>query len=122
MDQICLVLPLKPGRAQAARDFMEELETGRKAEYALSEQRIGIPKEAWFLARTPAGDQFVAYIESQDFSRSLRLFSESQDEFDLWFKERLDFATGVDLNNPPPDLELPELLSSYIAEGLAVRQ
>lgn len=116
MDQICLVLPIKSGKTADARAFMDELENRRKAEYARSEERIGIPKEAWYIASVPQGDQLVAYMESHDFSRALQLFSASQDEFDLWFKERLANATGVDLNDPPPDMRLPELLSSYIAE------
>jgi len=45
---------------------------------------------------------------------ALGLFSQSRDEFDLWFKRRLADSTGVDLNDPPP-MELPELLSSYEA-------
>jgi hypothetical protein len=54
-------------------------------------------------------------MESEDFGRSLGQFSQSQDEFDLWFKRRLAEATGVDLNNPPPGMQLPELVSSYEA-------
>src|SRR5215472_2599142 len=67
MDQICLVVPVLPGRTADAKDFMRELEAGRNADYQRSEQRIGIVKEAWYLARTPAGDQLVAYLESPDF-------------------------------------------------------
>ena len=115
MDQICLVLPIREGKADAARDFMRELESERKDDYAVSEQRIGIDKEAWYIAHAPAGDQFVAYMESPDFMRALGMFSQSQDGFDLWFKERLDEATGLDLNHPPADMTLPELMSSYIA-------
>jgi hypothetical protein len=42
------------------------------------------------------------------------MFSQSGDDFDLWFKQRLADATGLDLNTPPPG-QLPELLSSYAA-------
>lgn len=122
MEQICLALPILPGRTQDAYAFMDELENQRKAEYATSEQRIGITKEAWFLATVPSGDQLVAYMETQDFGRALQLFSSSQDEFDLWFKERLANATGVDLNNPPPDMKLPEILSSYVADEVAMNR
>ena len=72
MDQICLVVPVLPGRTADARDFMRELEASRNADYQLSEQRIGIVKEAWYLARTPAGDQLVAYLESPTFPRRSR--------------------------------------------------
>ena len=114
MDQICLVVPVLPGRTADARDFMRELEADRKADYQDSEQRIGIVKEAWFLARTPVGDQLVAYMESPDFPKALSMFSHSQLEFDVWFKQRLADATGLDLNTPPT-APLPELLSSYSA-------
>jgi hypothetical protein len=115
MEQICLVIPVQPGRADDARGFMHELEASRKGEYARSEERIGITKEVWFLAAVAGGDAMVAYMETNDFANALRLFSESQDEFDLWFKRRMAGATGVDLNNPP-EMTLPELLSSYAAE------
>jgi len=51
-------------------------------------------------------------MESADFARALSLFSQSQQEFDAWFKRQLAYATGLDLNNPPAD-GLPEQLSSY---------
>jgi hypothetical protein len=114
MDQICLVLPIKEGKLEAARSFMNELETERKQDYAISERRIGIDKEAWYVAHV-RGHELVAYMETPDFGRALGLFSASKDPFDLWFKERLDDATGLDLNHPPADMTLPELLSSYVA-------
>jgi len=116
MDQICLVVPILPGRTADARDFMRELEAGRNAGYQRSEQRIGIVKEAWYLARTPGGDQLVGYMESPDFPAALSMFAQSQDEFDQWFKHRLADATGLDLNTPP-EAPLPELLSSYASDG-----
>ena len=112
MDQICLLVPVLPGKTPDARDFMRELEGDRKPGYQRSEQRIGIVKEAWYLARTPAGDHLVAYMESADFPKALAMFSSSDDEFDVWFKHRLAGATGLDLNTPPSG-PLPELLSSY---------
>jgi hypothetical protein len=117
MDHICLVLPILEGRTEDARAFMHELENVRKGDYDHSERRIGIPKELWYLAALPSGDHFIAYMESEDFSKSLGMFSQSQDEFDLWFKDRLNNATGIDLNNPP-EMQLPELLSNYSAEQM----
>jgi hypothetical protein len=114
MDQICLVVPITPGKTDDAKDFMRELEEDRKKDYDQSERRIGITKEVWYLAHAPGGDQLVAYMETADFGRALSMFSASQDEFDLWFKRRLADSTGLDLNNPPSG-GLPELLSSYSA-------
>jgi hypothetical protein len=116
MDQICLVIPILAGKTGAARNFLGDVETERKAEYALSERRLGITKEVWFLAQMPAGDYLVAYMESRDFGTATQLFVKSQDDFDVWFKQRLAETTGVDMNKPPdPEMRLPELLSSYQA-------
>ncbi|HWE64456.1 MAG TPA: DUF6176 family protein [Chloroflexota bacterium] len=112
MDHICFALPILPDKTQDARDFQRDLDGPRKAQYAASEQRIGIVKEHWFLQQTPQGDLLLAYMESPDFARALTQFSQSQDEFDQWFKQRLEAVTGVDLNNPPQG-PLSELVSSY---------
>ncbi len=114
MERVCLVLPILPGKTEDARAFHQELEGPRKPEYEVSERRIGIDKELWFLASGPSGEEFVAFMESSDFNKALGMFVESRDEFDLWFKDRLANATGVDLNNPP-EIKLPELLSTYEA-------
>ena len=112
MEQVCFALPMAAGKTDAARAFMRELEGARKAEFAVSERRIGIVKEAWFLQAAPTGDLLIGYMESADFARSLKMFAESRDPFDMWFKQRMADATGVDLNNPPPG-PLSEMLSSY---------
>jgi hypothetical protein len=41
------------------------------------------------------------------------MFSQSQEPFDVWFKSQLADVSGVDLGNLPPDMQLPELVSSY---------
>ena len=114
MDQVCLVMPVLAGKTEAARNFLREVETERKAEYGRSERRIGITKEVWYLAKLPTGDHLVVYMESPDFGNATQLFIKSQDDFDVWFKRCLAEATGVDLNNPP-EMQPPELLSSYQA-------
>jgi hypothetical protein len=91
---------------------MRELEEKRKPDYDRSERRIGITKEAWYLARTPGGDQFVAYMETPDFGQALSLFSGSQDEFDLWFKRRAWPTPPALTSTPCPPGRCP---SSYRA-------
>jgi hypothetical protein len=115
MDQVCLVLPILSGKTDDARAFQRELDTTRKADYDRSERRIGISKEVWYIASLPGGDQLVAYMESDDFSRALQTFVASRDEFDEWLKQRLAAVTGIDMNNLSPDMPLPELVSNYNA-------
>ena len=102
------------GKIDDARDFMRELEDKREPDYDRSERRIGVTKQVWYLAHTPVGDQFVAYVEAEDFAGALSLFSGSQEELDLRFKRRLADSTGLDLNTPPSG-PMPERVSSYTA-------
>ena len=115
MDHSCVVFPLLPGKTEDARAFQRELDTTRKADDDRSERRIGITREYWFIASVPGGDPLVVYMESPDFARALGQFGASQGAFDLWFKGRLAEVSGVDLGNLPPDMALPELVSSYEA-------
>jgi hypothetical protein len=112
MEYICITLPVLAGKSQNARDFMQELELVRKQAYHRSEQRIGIVRELWWLASLNSSEYLIAYMESGDFAGALGAFSQSQDEFDLWFKQHMLAVTGVDLNDPP-EISLPELLSNY---------
>ena len=120
MDNVCLVLPILPGKTNEARAFMRELDGPRKGEFDASERRIGITKELWYLAKTPSGDQLVGYMESNDFGRAVGMFSASRDGFDVWFKQQLAGVTGVDLNNIPADFAPPELLSHYDVNQMRV--
>ena len=115
MDLVCLTIPVLPGRTEAARALMRELEQVRKAEYDASQRRLGIAKQVWFLASGPGGDELVAYVESPAFDGALDLLVRSRHGFDWWFKARLAEATGFDLNDPPAGMRPPERLSTYLA-------
>jgi hypothetical protein len=120
MDHICLAFRVLSGKTAEARTFMHQLDGARRAEFDASERRIGITKELWYLATLPSGDHLIAYMEAADFNRALQSFISSRDPFDLWFKAQMLTATGVDLNNPPPNMTPPELLSHYEATPVHV--
>jgi len=101
-------------KTEDARDFRRELEDKRKPDYDRPERRIGVTKQVWYLAHTPVGDQFVAYVEAEDFAGPCPCSVDHKRELDLWFKRRLADSTGLDLNTPPSG-PMPELLFSYTA-------
>jgi len=119
VDHTGLVVPVLPGKEDVLRRFYEEVDGARRDDYERSEQRLGITKEVAWRAEVETGSVTVVYIESDDFERAFGQFVQSQDEFDLWFKERVLDISGLDLNNPP-EMELPELLSVYSAAQPAV--
>src|SRR5919199_690546 len=114
MDQTLFALPILPGKTEDARAFLRELESECKEQYAASERRLGLVKEVWALQQTPQGDLYVVYFAGQDIGRAFQQFAASQDEFDQWFKRRVQETTSADLNTPPPG-PLSEILSDYQA-------
>src|SRR5262245_33243901 len=82
-------LPIQSGKSAGARRFLEELERQRKAEYAASEQRLGITKEVWAIQAGTDGERFVVFFQSNDIGGAVRQFVGSKDEFDLWFKAQV---------------------------------
>jgi hypothetical protein len=94
--------------------FLQELESGRKAEYAASEQRLGITREVWAIQKTPMGELFVVFFQALDSAGAVGQFVGSRHTFDLWFKEQVKDTTDVDLNVPPPGA-ISDILSVYAA-------
>ena len=56
---------------------------------------------------------------SHHFEQAFSKFVQSQEAFDLWFKQRVFDVSGLDLNNPP-ELALPEVLSVYTSKHAVV--
>jgi hypothetical protein len=117
VEYALFALPISDGKAAAARGFLQDLERQRKADYAASEQRLGITKEVWAIQQTPMGELFVIFFQAPNIAGPVSQFVASRDAFDLWFKEQVKDATGVDLNVPPPGA-LSEILSVYEAPGI----
>ena len=131
-EQALVVLPrtwlddmnlLRSGKLQtgAAQDML-----GTSLEDTLASRGFGLLSlhTQSFYAGSPlerAMRPFLANVASErgrlwaSCGEALTRFSGSQNDFDLWFKRRLADSTGIDLNNPP-EMTLPELLSSYSSE------
>jgi hypothetical protein len=115
MDHVCRIFPSLPGKTVDTRAFQQELDTNHKAEYALSEGRLGIPREHRSNAELPIGDLLIGVLDAPKAGATIGQFVQSKDAFDLWFKQRVTDVIGVDLNNPPTDMKLPELVSTFEA-------
>ncbi len=117
MDQVCYVLPIRPGQLGAARALLDEIRGERREEYDAAQRRHGVVKEVWFLATGLAGDQIVVYLETADFAELLAGYTTSADPFNAWFNERLNAVTGFDAGDAETQAQtpLPERLLSWEA-------
>ncbi len=74
MEYALFALPIQSGKSEAARAFLNRLETERKSDYGRSEQRLGITKEVWAMQQSPMGELFVVFFQSPDIGGGVAQF------------------------------------------------
>ena len=114
MDQTLFALPILPGKTEAARAFLQELDGPRKPQWNDCARLMRVAKETWAIQQTPQGDFFVVYMAGENLAETFAQFAASQDEFDLWQKQQVRETTGADLRTPPPG-PISELLADIEA-------
>ena len=114
MDQALFALPILPGKTEAARAFLQEVQGSRLQELAACGQSVGIDREVWAIQQMPQGDFFVVYMTGEDIGQAFQQLAASQSDFDRWLKQQLQETTGADLNTPPPG-PLSEILTEVEA-------
>ena len=106
--------PVLPGKEDQVRKFARET-LDRIDEFSASEARLGVTKEEWALQQTPMGAQVLVRFECPDVEKAFGEFAQSNEPFDLWFRERVKELSGVDLAEPSED-PLPELIFDWTAQ------
>ncbi len=112
MEQLCLALPIQPGKTQALKEFVKTLTESRWKEYEDFQKRSRVQKVTWCLQSSPHGDQFLIYNEGEDLPRLISEFAVSTHPFDVWFGQKALEITGVDFRKFGPS-RLPEPLLKY---------
>ena len=102
--------PVLPGKLDAARAFAEETMGARRSGFDESQKRGGITRETWSIQETPDGSAFVlVWFESADTDKAFGELAQDSSEFAVWFRERVQEISGVDLAAAPeggPELVL----------------
>ncbi len=99
-------MPLVPGAAETVRSMREEALGPLRSEYEESRRRLGITEERAWIQSTPMGEMVLVYLEAEDPQRALQGMAESQEPFDVWFRQYIQDAHGVDITTeqaPPPE-------------------
>lgn len=112
MQQLCIALPIQPGKTQALREFVKTITESRWNEYEAFQERSRVQKVTWCLQRSPHGDLFLIYNEGEDFAKLISEFAVSTHPFDVWFRQEALGITGVDFSQFEPS-RLPELLLKF---------
>ena len=103
MPVTVFAVPVLPGKTDAWKAAVEEVNGPRKEEYIQARRSLGITKEVACLQQTPHGDVVVVYIEANDTSRILQAMLEATGPFDRWFQQSVLLnCHGIDASQPPP--------------------
>jgi hypothetical protein len=103
--------PVLSGKEDEARKLAQET-LDRRDEFEASERRVGITKEEWALQQTPMGSMVVVRFEADDVAGAFADLAQSNEAFDVWFKQRVKEVSGVDLGEPMPG-PLPEIIFDW---------
>ena len=103
--------PVLPGKEDEARNFAQET-LERSQEFDASQRRLGISKEEWALQQTEMGSMVLVRFEAGDVADAFAGLARSNDDFDVWFKQRVLEITGVDLS-ASSDEPLPEIILAW---------
>ena len=103
--------PVLEGKDDEARKFAQETRD-RREEFEASQQRLGVTKEEWSLQQTPMGSLVIVRFECPDVATAFAGLAQSNEPFDVWFRQRAKEISGVDLGEPMPG-PLPEIIFDW---------
>jgi quercetin dioxygenase-like cupin family protein len=92
-----VMLPLLPGKQEAWRQCCQTLQGSRRHEYAASLQRLGIVRQAIWLAPTAHADVVYLYLNAERYERMATALATSAHPFDRWLRKQLLELHGLDL-------------------------
>ena len=105
MSTLLIALPIPPGTAEEkAVAFAKEV-NGKLNEFEKSRAALGVTQEAWAVQDLPDGGQlFILCLGGDDPVKANRLFAESQQAFDRWFKDKADSLLKANFDQPLPPI------------------
>ena len=103
-----VLVPIVEGKLDAWKAWVVELEGSRKDALSDFNRRYGLTRHAAWLTETPGGPMVIALHEGPGGDELMPKLAASQNEFDVWFRERILEIHGMDVTQPPPG-PMPEL-------------
>lgn len=103
-EEFAFALPILPGKVEDVKRFCEEMDRGARAkEWDESRRRMGAHEVKVFIQPIGAGERavLIAYWKVEDTERVVRELAQSQEPFDVWFREGVREYHNVDLSQGP---------------------
>lgn len=95
MECITWFAPILPGKLEEWKANVEELMGPRRKEHEASRARMGLVREVASLMQTPQGDFTCVFHEAEDLAKAYQTLAESEDPYDVWFRDHLLNVHGM---------------------------
>jgi hypothetical protein len=96
-----IVVPIVGGKVDGWKQWAEELSGARAGDLKDLNRRYGLTRHAAWLTETPDGPTVVALHEGPGAEDFMTRLVQSTDEFDTWFRGKIEEYHGLDLTQPP---------------------
>lgn len=98
-----MAVPIKPGKLETWEAWIAECKGPRKAELDDMNQRYGLTTHAAWLQQTPDGNNLVVVVfDGPGSAEFMGKLATSDNEFDAWFRSKVEDAHPMDFSAPPP--------------------
>jgi hypothetical protein len=100
---IAMPIPAKTSE-EMVREFAQECKA-KWGDFTKSRKDTGVALEAWAVQDLPDGGKlFIVCIGGDDPAKANRLFAESQQAFDRWFKDKAGPLLTANFDQPLPPI------------------
>lgn len=103
-----VIAPVAEDRLEDWHAFHSELVGARRGDWAESQRRRGITREAIFFWPSPSGPSVVYVVEGAEAGAAMDALGSSDNPFDVWLRESLahlhedlDFPVAMSDTRPP---------------------
>jgi hypothetical protein len=103
-------MPIRPGKTDAARRFIQEVLGPRKREWDDLQRRQRVTRERYYLQASPEGDLLLVTGEGS-FTPVRHFLDVAGNPFDRWFAEQVQDISGINVQELGD--ELPEPLGEW---------
>lgn len=104
-EEFAFALPIAAGKLEDVKRFCNEMDAGdRASEWDESRRRMGALEVKVFVQPIEAAGNravLIAYWKVENVDRVVRELAESQEPFDVWFREGVLEYHNVDLSRGP---------------------
>ena len=97
-----VLAPIAAGKLEKWQQWANELQNGKAKEFKEFNSRYGLTRHAAWLAETPTGSVVAALHEGPGADNFMSKLATSDNDFDVWFKQKLSELHNFDFSKPLP--------------------